>query len=164
MKSKERKIKELVSGFAFRMISGIILWFLLFTIIVSTIGYMRFTESLTEEYNDSAFRTAESAAMLVNGDKIDEYLEVERGHSGEADLPFADDEYSDRWERMNILCQKQNVTLIYVIKVDTSLSVEDRDFGGLGILMVKEMSSNLSYVHENGYNVLTVTMQIDVQK
>jgi sigma-B regulation protein RsbU (phosphoserine phosphatase) len=102
------------------MISGIILWFLLFTIIVSTIGYMKFTESLTEEYNDSAFRTAESAAMLVNGDKIDEYLETERGHSGEADLPFADDEYSDRWERMNILCQKQNVTLIYVIKVDTS--------------------------------------------
>ena len=120
MKNKERTIKDLVSGFAFRMISGIILWFLLFTLIVSAIGYMKFTETLTEEYNDSAFRTAESAAMLVNGDKIDEYLEVERGHSGEADLPFADDEYSDRWERMNILCQKQNVTLIYVIKVDTS--------------------------------------------
>ena len=120
MKSKERKIKDFVSGFAFRMISGIILWFLLFTIIVSAIGYMRFTESLTEEYNDSAFRTAESAAMLVNGDKIDEYLEAERGHSGEAECPFVNDEYSDRWERMNILCQKQNVTLIYVIKVDTS--------------------------------------------
>lgn len=120
MKSKERKIKDFVSGFAFRMISGIILWFLLFTIIVSTIGYMRFTESLTEEYNDSAFRTAESAAMLVNGDKIDEYLETERGHSGEVERPFVDDEYSDRWERMNILCQKQNVTLIYVVKVDTS--------------------------------------------
>ena len=88
MKSKERKIKDFVSGFAFRMISGIILWFLLFTIIVSTIGYMRFTESLTEEYNDSAFRTAESAAMLVNGDKIDEYLESERGNSGEAERPF----------------------------------------------------------------------------
>ena len=51
-----------------------------------------------------------------------------------------------------------------LLKPDTSLSVEDRDFGGLGILMIKEMSSNLSYVHENGYNVLTVTMQIDVQK
>ena len=120
MKNKERTIKDFVSGFAFRMISGIILWFLLFTVIVGAIGYMKFTESLTEEYNDSAFRTAESAAMLVNGDRIDEYLEAERGNSGEADLPFADDEYSDRWQRMNILCQKQNVTLIYVIKVDTS--------------------------------------------
>lgn len=120
MKNKERKVTDLVSGFAFRMISGVVLWFLLFTIIVSTIGYIRFTKSLTDEYNDSAFRTAESAAMLVNGDKIDEYLEAERGNSGDAESPFVDDEYSDRWERMNILCQKQNVTLIYVIKVDTS--------------------------------------------
>lgn len=120
MKNKERKIKDFVSGFAFRMISGIILWFLLFTIIVSTIGYMKFTESLTEEYNDSAFRTAESAVMLVNGDKIDQYLAIEQGNNGEAETPFVDEEYSDRWERMNILCQKQNVTLIYVIKVDTS--------------------------------------------
>ena len=120
MKNKERKIKDLVSGFAFRMISGIILWFLLFTVIVGTIGYVRFTKSLTEEYNDSAFRTAESAAMLVNGDKIDEYLEAERGNIGKAESPFVNGEYSDRWNRMNILCQKQNVTLIYVIKVDTS--------------------------------------------
>ena len=120
MKNKRLKIKDFISGLAFRMISGVILWFLLFTIIVSTIGYMKFTESLTEEYNDSAFRTAESAAMLVNGDKIDEYLDAERGNSGKADRPFSGEEYSDRWERMNILCQKQNVTLIYVIKVDTS--------------------------------------------
>ena len=63
-------MKALVSGFAFRMISGIILWFLLFTVIVSSIGYIKFTNTLTEEYNDSAFRTAESAVMLVNGDKI----------------------------------------------------------------------------------------------
>ena len=120
MKNKERKIKTLVSGLAFRMISGVILWFLLFTVVVSAIGYIKFTDSLTEEYNDSAFRTAESAVMLVNGDKIDEYLETEKNRSGTEDDPFVGDEYADRWQRMNILCQKQNVTLIYVIKVDTS--------------------------------------------
>ena len=120
MKNKERKIKALVSGLAFRMISGIILWFLLFTVIVSSIGYIKFTNTLTEEYNDSAFRTAESAVMLVNGDKIDEYLETEKDRNGDAANPFVGDEYADRWQRMNILCQKQNVTLIYVIKVDTS--------------------------------------------
>lgn len=120
MPDKKRKIKDITSGFAFRMISGIILWFLLFTVIVSIIGYIKFTDSLTEEYNDSAFRTAASAVMLVNGDKIDEYLQTENGNNGEAEKPFAGGEYADRWERMNILCQKQNVTLIYVIKVDTS--------------------------------------------
>ena len=74
MKNKELKIKDFISGFAFRMISGVILWFLLFTVILSSIGYIKFTDSLTQEYNDSAFRTAESAVMLVDGDKIDEYL------------------------------------------------------------------------------------------
>lgn len=119
-KNKEGKIKVVTSGFAFRMISGIVLWFVIFTIIVGTIGYMQFTDSLTQEYNDSAFRTAESAIMLVNGDKIDEYLETEKNRNGKEDNPFVGEEYSDRWQRMNILCQKQNVTLIYVIKVDTS--------------------------------------------
>ena len=102
------------------MISGIILWFLLFTVIVSAIGYIQFTDSLTQEYNDSAFRTADSAVMLVNGDKIDEYLATEKDRNGGQDSPFVGEEYADRWQRMNILCQKQNVTLIYVIKVDTS--------------------------------------------
>ena len=120
MKNKERKIKTLISGFAFRMISGIVLWFLLLTVIVGAIGYIKFTDSLTEEYNDSAFRTADSAVMLVNGDKIDEYLESEKDRDGSEEAPFVGEEYSDRWTRMNILCQKQNVTLIYVIQVDTS--------------------------------------------
>ena len=122
MEKKERKIKikSLISGFAFRMISGIVLWFVLFTVIVSSIGYIKFTDSLTEEYNDSAFRTAESAVMLVNGDRIDAYLEEEKSRNGSEENPFVGEEYADRWERMNILCQKQNVTLIYVIKVDTS--------------------------------------------
>ena len=120
MKNKELKIKDFISGFAFRMISGVILWFLLFTVILSSIGYIKFTDSLTQEYNDSAFRTAESAVMLVDGDKIDEYLETEKNRSGNTESPFIGEEYGDRWQRMNILCQKQNVTLIYVIKVDTS--------------------------------------------
>ena len=100
-----QRIKHFVSGFASRMISGIIIWFLLFTVIVSTIGYMKFTDSLTKEYNDSAFRTAESAVMLVDGDKIDEYLETERTRNGESENPFVGEEYADRWARMNILCQ-----------------------------------------------------------
>jgi sigma-B regulation protein RsbU (phosphoserine phosphatase) len=120
MEKKKRKIKTVTSGFAFRMIGGIVLWFFLFTAVVSTIGYIRFTESLTQEYNDSAFRTAETAAVFVNGDKIDEYLAIEKDRNGGAENPFVSEEYAARWEGMNIICQKQNVTLIYVIKVDTS--------------------------------------------
>ena len=120
MENKKRKIRDFLSGFSVRMIGGVILWFLLFTAIVGAIGYNTFTDSLTQEYNDSAFRTAKSAAVLVDGDRIDEYLETERDKNGTEEAPFISAEYNTLWNQMDLLCQKQNVTLIYVIKVDTS--------------------------------------------
>lgn len=120
MDNKKRKIKDLLSGFSVRMIGGVILLFLLFTAIVGATGYSTFTDYLTQEYNNSAFRTAEAAAVLVDGDRIDEYLETERDKNGTEEAPFLGDEYNAAWQRMSLLCQGQNVTLIYVIKVDTS--------------------------------------------
>ena len=105
-----KKIKKAVSSLSMRIIGGIICLLLAYNLIVQTIGYLQFTESLTKEYNDSAFRTAETAVTLVNGDKIGEYLQT----GGDSD------EYRDRLNRMDILCDKQNVTLIYAIAVDTS--------------------------------------------
>ncbi|MBO7253019.1 MAG: PP2C family protein-serine/threonine phosphatase [Oscillospiraceae bacterium] len=104
------KMKKVTSSLALRIIGGIVCLLLAYNLIVQTIGYIQFTESLTREYNDSAFRTAETAVTLVDGDKIDEYLRT----GGDSD------EYRDRLRRMDILCQMQNVTLIYAIKVDTS--------------------------------------------
>lgn len=105
-----KTIRKVTSGLAFRMICGTIFLLIIFNIFSSVIGYAYFTESLTKEYNDAAFRTAETAVTLVDGDKIDEYLMT----SGDSD------EYRDRLRRMDILCHKQNVTLIYVIDVDRS--------------------------------------------
>ena len=104
------QIKKIASGLSFHIIGGIICLLLAYNLIVQTIGYFQFTESLTKEYNDSAFRTAETAVTLVNGDKIEEYLQT----NGDSD------EYRDRLNRMDILCEKQNVTMIYAIAVDTS--------------------------------------------
>lgn len=104
------KIKKVASSLGFRIIGGIVILLLIYNLIVQSIGYFQFTESLTKEYNDSAFRTAETAVTLVNGDKIEEYLQT-AGDSAE---------YRDRLNRMDILCEKQNVTLIYAIAVDTS--------------------------------------------
>lgn len=107
---KWSKLKQFTSGISFRMISSTIFLIWLMNFIAGGIGYARFTESLTNEYNDSAFRTAETAAILVDGDKIDEYLTT--GGNTE--------EYQSLWNRMDALCQQQNVTLIYVIAVDQS--------------------------------------------
>ena len=106
---KLAKIRIITSKLSFRIIAGAIGLLGALTCIASIIGYIRFTESLTREYTDSAFRTAYTAAKIVDGNKIDEYLET-KGDS---------EEYRRKWSNLNILCQEQNVTLIYAISVDT---------------------------------------------
>lgn len=132
------KLKKFTSGISFRMISSTIFLICLINFISGGIGYARFTESLTNEYNDSAFRTAETAATLVDGDKIDEYLAT--GGNTE--------EYQSLWNRMDILCQQQNVTLIYVIAVDQS------DYG-------RFLSVFNTVNHSSGYSPWEVGYQRD---
>ena len=40
---------------------------------------------------------------------------------------------------------------------DLGLSVEERDIGGLGIYLVKNMVEEISYKYENGKNILSLT-------
>ena len=103
-------VESLRKSLAFRVIAGAVFLLLLFTVLVSATGYMGFTESLTREYNDAAFHTAETAAAVINADHIQRYLDS----GGE------DPEYQLTLARVNTVCQKQGVTLIYVIDVDTT--------------------------------------------
>ena len=43
---------------------------------------------------------------------------------------------------------------------DTSLSAEERDIGGLGILMVKKSMGAVDYAYEDGKNILTIQKSI----
>ncbi len=43
---------------------------------------------------------------------------------------------------------------------DTTLSVEERDIGGLGIFMVKKSMDNLEYQYHDSLNILTLTKKI----
>ena len=45
-------------------------------------------------------------------------------------------------------------------KADTSLSAEDRQIGGLGILLVRELMDAINYERENGKNILTLIKTI----
>ena len=93
---------------SFNIISFVVFLLLVFSIAVGVVGYMQFTKSLAIEYNDSAFCTAETAATLINADRIDEYLE----------LGGDDDEYRLSLSRLDTLCEKQNVSVIYTILPD----------------------------------------------
>ena len=104
------KIWKLRSNLAFNIISAIVFLLVFFSVLVSTIGYISFTNSLKREYTDMAYRTANTALTLVDGDKIDQYLKTGEGDSA----------YDLAQSRMDILCNRMDLPLIYVIKVDTS--------------------------------------------
>ncbi len=113
------RIHAHLSGLSFRIISGTILLLLIFGTIQGMIGYAQFTRSLTAEYTESAFRTAETASFLIDADHIGEYLATDG----------AGEEYDRMKKYLYTLCQKQNVTLIYVIDPDRS------DYGSFTIVV-----------------------------
>ena len=45
-------------------------------------------------------------------------------------------------------------------KADTTLSAEDRQIGGLGILLVREMMDSINYIRTGGMNVLTLIKKV----
>ena len=47
-------------------------------------------------------------------------------------------------------------------KPDTELSLEDREIGGLGIHLVRNLMDKVSYKHHIGKNVISLTKQIQV--
>ena len=104
---------------AFNIIFAVVLLIMFFGVIVSLIGYVSFTESLTREYVDSAYRSAYTATLLIDGNKIDYYLE-----EGESNT-----EYAVVQQRMDKLCEGMNLTLVYVIKVNTTDDAEDGNYG-----------------------------------
>ena len=112
-----KKLKYITHSLTFNVIASITLLLLIFCLVVSTIGYYKFTDSLTKEYTDSAFRTADTAATLVNVDNIDLYVLNSQSILDKEDTELSR-EYYQSLERLNILCDRQNVTVIYIVAVD----------------------------------------------
>ena len=97
---RSKKIRQFTSRLSFRIICGTVFLLLFFGALQSVVGYAEFTRSLTNEYKEAAFRTADTAAYLIDGNRIDEYIET----SG------AGSEYAKMKERLYILGREQAVT------------------------------------------------------
>ncbi len=105
-----RIIKKLSKSFAINIIGAIVIFMIIFGITVSTIGYYSFTDSFKQEYTDTTYHMAQTAAALVDGNRIDDYL-IKNG-----DEP----DYRRSKKYLDLFCVKMNVSIVYVIKVDTS--------------------------------------------
>jgi hypothetical protein len=93
-----------------KSIGGIVLLLLVFFASVSVIGYNSFTEALMSQYSEGAFLTAETAAQMLDADRMDEYAK-----SG-----GATQEYTDILEQLDHLCNSSGSTFFYVIQPDRS--------------------------------------------
>ncbi len=102
-------LRKLRSRMALNIIGAFVLVLLIFGIAVSTIGYLSFTGAFKNEYATSTYHMADTASVLVKGDHIDDYLEGKES-----------EEYSQTAKNLDLYCKRMSVSLIYVIKVDTS--------------------------------------------
>ena len=103
------RIKKLRSSLPFNVISAIVVLLLVFGAVAGALGLINFADGLRREYAVTTFHMADTAATLVNGDHLEDYLKGERT-----------DEYQSTRENLELFCRKISVSLIYVIQVDQS--------------------------------------------
>jgi sigma-B regulation protein RsbU (phosphoserine phosphatase) len=106
MMKNNRKRK---TGLAVNLIGAMVLLLALFGLIVGVLGNISFTNVIKNELAESTYRMADTAASLVNGDHLGDYLAGERT-----------EEYLKTKADLDVYCTKMSVSLIYVIQVDTS--------------------------------------------
>ncbi len=104
----KRKIK-LRSSMSISVIGGLIGLLLLFGLIICIIGNGCFVDAFKHEYSTVTYHMADSAACFVNGSNLDDYLDGRK-----------QEEYKNTKRRLDLACDKLNVSLIYVIVVDKS--------------------------------------------
>ena len=110
MEKVKTKIRNIINSLTFRVVGSIIILLFAFSAIIEAISYFVFSKSFVDGYKDNTYRIAATAATLINGDNLEEYHE-NKGKN---------DEYQNTVDALNTFCNKQNVTMIYVISVDTT--------------------------------------------
>lgn len=104
-----KKRIKLRSGMSMSVIGGLVGLMLIFGFIVCFIGNTCLVNAFKNEYSTVTYHMADSAAVFVNGNHIDNYLNGKDK-----------DEYLKTKRQLDLGCKKLNVSLIYVIKVDKS--------------------------------------------
>ena len=111
----KKKVKQFRTNLAFNTISLIVSLLIMYSVIVSISGLWSFTKTIENEYSTTTYHMADTAATLVNGDHIDRYLE-----EGAGVAETQDEEFKLSEQRLDGFCKRMSVSLVYVIKVDTS--------------------------------------------
>lgn len=127
-----RKLRE---NIVFKTIFTLVVLLIVYSMVVSLIGYRELTDALLNQYADGAFRTAGIAARFIDPDRIDEY--ADSGGEGE--------EYTKVDDRLASICNSTGSTFVYVIMPDRT------DYKHITFLF-SEMNQKSQYTrYEFGY-------------
>ena len=91
-----------------KSIIAIVLPLMLFAFLVGVAGNTAFSNAMKTQYASGAFQISDAAAMEIDADRMDAYVES----GGETE------EYQGVWNRLNELCNSLGATFIYVIQPD----------------------------------------------
>ena len=101
--------KKIRTSMEYSIVIAIMVLLAIFGIVSSIIGYITVSDTFTKEYSTSTYHMADTAATVIVGDNLHSYLEGEN-----------QDEYRRTRKQLNSFCKKLNVSMIYVLEVDTS--------------------------------------------
>ena len=102
-------IRKLRSNMTFCIITTIVVLLTIYGFVVGFFGFASFSAAFRKEYAATTYHIADTAASLVNGENLNSYLS---GNNQE--------EYRRTKSLLTSYCYRINVSLIYVIQVDTS--------------------------------------------
>ncbi len=108
IKEKKDRIISFQRSIAFRSIFSVVVLLVLLSVFVSLIGHKSLTDALLNLYSKDAFLTADTAALLVDADRIQAY----RDSNGTTE------EYQTVYSDLDELCNSTDSTFIYVIIPD----------------------------------------------
>ena len=94
------KIKKLRSNMAFNITAVIMLLIVAFGTFVCVAGIWKFSSAFDDEYSNTTYHIADTAASLVNGDHIKEYLAGQQ-----------EEEYNRTNRILNAYCTRMSVSL-----------------------------------------------------
>ena len=103
-------MKRLRESVVFKSIAGIVVPLVLLALIVATLGYRAVTDAMMEVYETGAVDIANTAALAVDADRLDEFA------AGDG----TSEAYLEEWTEMDRLCNSSGATFIYVIRPDQS--------------------------------------------
>ena len=127
--------RKLRRSIAFKSISGIVFLLVLFTGMISRVGYRGFADEIFRQYTDEAFRIADAAAKDVDADLMEDFVSS-RGATAD---------YQEAWDALDKLCNATDMTFIYVIQPDQT------DYGHITFVFSTVNWNSVYTPYELGY-------------